>query len=154
MEKNIEFLQGKYLTFKLADEDYGVGILKVKEIIGIMAITPIPQSPLYVKGVINLRGKVIPVIDLRMKLGIQINDFTEKSCVIVVEIANLQKQIIPMGCVVDEVSEVVNIKSSDIEESPNFGTKLKTDFILGIAKISGSIKMLLDIDEVICQADL
>jgi purine-binding chemotaxis protein CheW len=108
--------------------------LKVKEIIGIIPVTPMPQGPLYLKGIINLRGKIIPVIDLRMKISIKVNDFTEKTCVIVVEVSNIQKEKIFIGSLVDEVSEVINIKSSEIEETPDFGTKLETEFILGIAK--------------------
>ncbi len=139
--------EGKYLTFSLAGEEYGISILKVKEIIGMMPITTVPQTPSYVKGVINLRGKVIPVVDLRCKFGMESMEYTERTCIIVVEIAGSGKMI-PMGIVVDSVSEVLNIKSGDIEETPSFGSRLDTDYILGMAKVGGGVKILLDIDRV------
>jgi len=138
---------GKYLTFTLAGEEYGIIILKVKEIIGMLPITTVPQTPPYVKGVINLRGKVIPVVDLRRKFGMDPMEYTERTCIIVVEIAGSVKTI-PMGIVVDSVSEVLNIKSADIEETPSFGNRLDTDYILGMAKVGGGVKILLDIDRV------
>jgi purine-binding chemotaxis protein CheW len=140
--------EGKYLTFSLAGEEYGIGILKVKEIIGMMPVTIVPQTPAYIKGVINLRGKVIPVIDLRLKFMMKAADYTERTCIIVVEITAAGRTIL-MGSVVDAVSEVLNIKGSDIEETPAFGAKLNTEYILGMAKISGGIKILLDIDRVL-----
>ena len=148
MLKAVADREGKYLTFILAGEEYGIGILKVKEIIGMMTITTVPQTPGYVKGVINLRGKVIPVVDLRLKFGIEPIDYTERTCIIVVEIAGASKKI-PMGIVVDAVSEVLNIKAGDIEDTPNFGSRLETDYILGMAKTGGSVKILLDIDKVL-----
>jgi purine-binding chemotaxis protein CheW len=140
--------EGKYLTFTLAGEDYGIGILKVKEIIGIMAITTVPQTPDYIKGVINLRGKVIPVIDLRLKFGLESMDYTERTCIIVVEIVGAGNNIL-MGILVDSVSEVLNIKAADIEDTPNFGSRLNTDYILGMAKTGGQVKILLEIDKVL-----
>lgn len=145
--------EGKYLTFNLAGEEYGIGILKVKEIIGIMPITVVPQTPKYIKGVINLRGKVIPVIDLRLKFAIAAAEFTERTCIIVVEITTAGRTIL-MGIVVDSVSEVLNIKGADIEETPSFGTKLNTEYILGMAKAGGSIKILLDIDKILSIEEL
>lgn len=145
--------EGKYLTFHLAGEEYGIGILKVKEIIGMMAITTIPQTPAYVKGVINLRGKVIPVVDLRLKFGVEAIGYTERTCIIVVEISGAARTI-HMGIVVDSVSEVLNIKGADIEETPNFGTKLNTEYILGMAKHSGGVKILLDIDKVMSAEEM
>lgn len=145
--------EGKYLTFSLAGEEYGIGILKVKEIIGMMPITHVPQTPDYVKGVVNLRGKVIPVVDLRLKFGIEPIDYTERTCIIVVEIIHVSKTI-SMGIVVDSVSEVLNIKSGDIEDTPSFGTKLKTEFILGMAKIGSNVKILLDIDLVLADEEV
>lgn len=139
--------EGKYLTFALAGEEYGIGILKVKEIIGLMPITTIPQAPGFVKGVINLRGKVIPVADLRLKFAMEPMAYNERTCIIVVEIKSADRTIL-MGIVVDSVSEVLNIKASDIEDTPNFGSNLDTAFILGMAKMSGSVKILLDIDRV------
>ncbi|HQI25032.1 MAG TPA: chemotaxis protein CheW [Smithella sp.] len=145
--------EGKYLTFSLAGEEYGIGILKVKEIIGMMPITHVPQTPDYVKGVVNLRGKVIPVVDLRLKFGIEPIDYTERTCIIVVEIIHANKTI-SMGIVVDSVSEVLNIKNGDIEDTPSFGTKLKTEFILGMAKTGSNVKILLDIDLVLADEDV
>lgn len=140
--------EGKYLTFTLADEEYGIGILKIKEIIGIMPITTVPQTPEFVKGVINLRGKVIPVMDLRLRFGIDAIDYTERTCIIVVEIAS-QARTVLIGIVVDSVSEVLNIKAEDMEEPPTFGAKLNTEYILGMAKLEGRVKILLDIDRVL-----
>jgi purine-binding chemotaxis protein CheW len=140
--------EGKYLTFSLAGEEYGIGILKVREIIGMMTVTPVPQTPEFVKGVINLRGKVIPVIDLRLRFGLQATAYTERTCIIVVEIQG-ETSALPMGIVVDAVSEVLNIRGADIENTPAFGVKLNTDFILGMAKTGGGVKILLDIDKVL-----
>ena len=140
--------EGKYLTFSLAGEEYGIGILKVSEIIGMMPVTPVPQTPDFVKGVINLRGKVIPVIDLRLRFGLDATSYTERTCIIVVEIHG-ESGSVPMGIVVDAVSEVLNIRGTDIENTPTFGVKLNTDFILGMAKTGGSVKILLDIDKVL-----
>lgn len=137
--------EGKYLTFVLAGEEYGIGILKVKEIIGMLPITMVPQTPSHVKGVINLRGKVIPVVDLRLKFGMESAEYVSKTCIIVVEIPGAGGTV-HMGIVVDCVSEVMNIKGSDIEETPGFGTQLDTSFILGMAKTGGKVKILLDID--------
>jgi purine-binding chemotaxis protein CheW len=146
--KAMENREGKYLTFSLAKEEYGIGILRVKEIIGMMPITTIPRVPGFVKGVINLRGKVIPVMDLRMKFGMEEIGYTERTCIIVVEIAGQTGSVL-VGIVVDAVSEVLNIKGNDIEDTPTFGEKLNTDYILGMAKISGGVKILLDINEVL-----
>jgi purine-binding chemotaxis protein CheW len=140
--------EGKYLTFTMAKEEYGIGILKIKEIIGMMPITSVPQAPDFVKGVINLRGKVIPVIDLRLRFGMEAMDYTERTCIIVVEIAG-EGGDVQIGIVVDSVSEVLNIKGEDVEETPTFGTKLNTEYILGMAKMEGGVKILLDIDQVL-----
>ncbi|MGA2401230.1 MAG: chemotaxis protein CheW [Syntrophobacteraceae bacterium] len=145
--------EGKYLTFSLDREEYGIGILKVKEIIGMMRITPVPQTPEYVKGVINLRGKVIPVIDLRVRFGMAAVSYTERTCIVVVEIDSSTGKL-HIGTVVDSVSEVINIKGCDIEDTPAFGTTLNTDYILGMAKAGGSVKILLDIDKVLSARDI
>lgn len=139
--------EGKYLTFSLAGEEYGIVILKVKEIIGMMPITPVPKTPSYVKGVINLRGKVIPVADLRLKFDMDEMDYTERTCIIVVEIKDGAGHVL-MGVVVDSVSEVLNIKNGEIEDTPAFGTQMDTGYILGMAKTGGAVKILLDIDKV------
>ena len=140
--------EGKYLTFALANEEYGLEILKVREIFGYMDITAVPQTPHYVKGVINLRGQVIPVIDLRAKFGMDTTDVTEETCIIVVEITQDNRKF-NTGIVVDHVSEVLDIAGEDIEETPQFGASVNTDFILGMGKIGESVKILLDIDEVL-----
>ena len=145
--------EGKYLTFSLAGEEYGIGILKVKEIIGMMPVTHVPQTPEFVKGVINLRGKVIPVVDLRLRFALEAAAYTERTCIIVVEVAGTSGSVM-MGIVVDAVSEVLNIRGADIENTPAFGVKLNTDFILGMAKAAGGIKILLDIDRVLSSEDL
>ncbi len=144
---------GKYLTFTLAGEDYGIEILKVKEIIGMMPITTVPQTPDFVKGVINLRGKVIPVVELRRKFEMPEQDYTERTCIIVVEISGSVEATM-MGIVVDSVSEVVQIKNEDVEETPRFGARLDMEYILGMAKLEGSVKILLDIDKVLTAEEL
>jgi purine-binding chemotaxis protein CheW len=145
--------QGKYLTFALAEEEYGLEILKVREINGYMDITPVPQTPVYVKGVINLRGQVIPVIDLRAKFGMESKEVTEQTCIIVVEvIRNGQKA--DTGIVVDRVQEVLYISGDQIQETPEFGAAVDTNFILGLGKVGKSVKILLDIDKVLAGAAL
>lgn len=144
--------EGKYLTFTLAGEQYGIGILTVKEIIGMMPITPVPQAPDFVRGVINLRGKVIPVIDLRRRFGLASKEATERTCIIVVEVRGEATQL-QMGIVVDSVSEVLNIGETDIEDTPSFGAKLDTAFILGMAKMEGGVKILLDIDRALSEQE-
>ena len=137
-------VEGKYLTFFLSNEEYGLEILKVREIISVMEITSVPQTPDFIKGVINLRGKVIPVVDLRLKFGMPEKSYTKETCTIVVDVRGLM-----MGIVVDTVSEVLDIAESDIEPPPAFGSTIKTDFILGMGKIKGEIKILLSIDRVL-----
>jgi purine-binding chemotaxis protein CheW len=141
-------LAGKYLTFTLDKEEYGIALLKVKEIIGMMPITTVPQTPDYVKGVINLRGKVIPVSDLRLRFEMAAAAYTDRTCIIVVEIQG-EGATIQVGIVVDAVSEVMHIKAEEVEEAPSFGTKVETDFILGMANMEGRVKILLDIDRVL-----
>ncbi len=145
--------EGKYLTFSLLEEEYGICILKIKEIIGMMSITSVPQTPDFVKGVINLRGKVIPVVDLRLRFGMPAINYDERTCIIVVEIDSQGANLV-IGVVVDSVSEVLNIKGEEIEDTPTFGTRLNTDYILGMAKVDGRVKILLDIDEVLSADDL
>ena len=140
--------QGKYLTFTLAEEEYGIGILKIKEIIGMMSFTTVPRTPAYVKGVINLRGKVIPVVDLRLRFGMPAIEYTDRTCIIMVEIKT-GNGVVLIGIVVDSVSEVLNIKAEDIEDTPAFGTHLDTSFILGMARIDKSVKILLDVDRLL-----
>jgi len=139
----------KYLTFVLGHESYGVGVLKVREIIRMLEITAVPQMPPYVKGVINLRGKVVPVVDLRVKFGLAKAENTERTCIVVVEVKSRSGAKILMGMVVDAVEEVVTIPPSDVEPTPDFGASLSTEYILGMAKVRGSVKTLLDIDQVL-----
>ncbi len=145
--------EGKYLTFMLAKETYGVGILKVKEIIGMMPVTSVPRTPNFIKGVINLRGKVIPIIDLRLKFSMESIPYDDRTCIIVVEIDSDESTVL-IGIVVDSVSEVLNIKSEEIEETPTFGSKLDTAYILGMAKMDGGVKILLDIDKVLSTTEI
>ena len=146
-------LAGKYLTFKLAAEEYGLEILKVQEIIKMMDITRVPRTPGFVRGVINLRGKVIPVIDLRLKFGMEAKETTEKTCVIVVQVTR-DNATVTTGIIVDEVSEVLDIGSGEIEPAPSFGTNVDTRFILGMAKAKGSVKILLDINKVLSTGEV
>ena len=145
--------EGKYLTFALGQEEYGLEILKVREIIGYMEITAVPQTPHHVKGVINLRGQVIPVIDLRSKFGMETAEITEESCIIVVEISQGTRKF-NTGIVVDHVQEVLDIKGQDIEDSPQFGGSVDTSFIMGMGKIGDTVKILLDIDKVLAGENL
>jgi len=144
---------GKYLTFSLQNEEYGLEILKVREIIGLMDITSVPQTPEYVAGVINLRGKVIPVVDLRLKFGMPHEEFTDQTCIIVVEVQASKGQAL-VGIIVDTVSEVLDIRGADIEPAPEFGETIDTSFILGMGKVKEEVKILLDIDRVIRDSDL
>jgi purine-binding chemotaxis protein CheW len=139
---------GKYLTFALAQEEYGLLVIKVREIIKIMDITAVPQMPDHVKGVINLRGKVIPIIDLRAKFGLPAQDYTERTCIIVAEV-EVEDRKVMLGIIVDWVSEVLNIANDEIEPAPDFGERLDTAYMQGIAKIKGKVKILLDLDRVL-----
>lgn len=143
---------GKYLTFALGREEYGLEILKVREIIGYMEITAVPRSPGYVKGVINLRGQVIHVVDLRSKFAMEAADRTEETCIIVVETRSNGRKL-STGIVVDRVSEVLDIPNDRIEDPPAFGDAVSTAFILGMGKINDSVKILLDIDKVLGNDD-
>jgi len=138
----------KYLTFTLAGEDYGIEILQVKEIIGMMPITSVPRTPTFFKGVINLRGKVIPVVDLRLRFGMEEKEYTPQTCIVVVE-ANKNGVTETIGVVVDSVSEVVNIKTEETEEAPSFSGMVDTEFISAMAKTDAGVKILLDINKVL-----
>lgn len=138
---------GKYLTFRLAEEEYGLVLLKVKEIMGLMSITKIPRTPEYIRGVINLRGKVIPVMDLRVKFGMEAIADTNETCIIVVDVSSKESSVL-IGILVDSVSEVLDIAVGEIEETPEFGAEVDTDFLLGIGKTEERVIMLLDIDKV------
>jgi purine-binding chemotaxis protein CheW len=145
--------QGKYLVFQLAREEFGVQVLKVREIMGLQEITAVPQTPGFVKGVINLRGKVIPVIDLRRKFGLEDAEYTQRTCIIVVQV-NQASGPMQMGAVVDGVAEVLNIQESEIEDMPDFGAEMALPHILGMAKVKGKVKILLDIDRVLTSQEV
>ena len=147
--KETNNLGGKYLTFFLVGEEYGLEILKVQEIIGIMDVTPVPRTPKYIRGVINLRGKVIPVVELRAKFEMTTIEYTDETCIIVVQTHGLQ-----MGIIVDKVSEVIDIPAADIEDAPSFGEGVHTDYILGIGKSDNGVKLLLDIGKVLTDDEL
>ena len=146
-------LAGKYLTFKLVDEEYGLEILKVREIIGMMAITSLPRTPSFVRGVINLRGRVIPVIDLRRKFEMEAAADTSETCIIVVDV-RAAVGVVRIGILVDSVSEVLDIMEEDIEKAPTFGANANTAFILGMAKTKGTVKILLNIEKVLSSEEL
>jgi len=139
---------GKYLTFFLGNEEYGLKILTVHEIIGMMPVTRVPRTPEFIRGVVNLRGKVIPVVDLRIRFAMEVVE-TQDVCIIVVQVRGIQ-----MGIVVDRVSEVVTVAADDIEPPPSFGVDVPTDFLLGIGKCQGRVKLLLDIDHVLTTTEL
>ena len=140
---------GKYLTFGLAEEEYGLEILKVREIIVMMDITAVPRTPEFVRGVINLRGKVIPVVDLRTKFGMEAVAQTDSTCIIVVDVNGVE-----MGIVVDEVSEVLDIRTEEIEDAPSFGANVDTEFILGMGKTNERVTILLDIGKVLASEEM
>ncbi len=139
---------GKYLSFYLAGEEYGVEILKVREIIGVQEITAVPQMPAFMKGVINLRGKVIPVIDLRLKFDMEEAEHTEQTCIIVMDVGR------DIGIIVDTVSEVLDVPTEDIEPPPSPDNSADTSFILGMGKVNDAVKILLDIDKVLACEEL
>jgi purine-binding chemotaxis protein CheW len=142
-------IAGKYLTFLLGAEAYGINVLKVREIMRMMDITSVPQMPAHVRGVINLRGKVVPIVDLRIKFALAKADVTERTCIVVVQIVGSHGTSTLTGFIVDAVEEVLSIASADVEPTPDFGAQLNTDYLLGMAKIKGKVKALLDIDRVL-----
>lgn len=148
-------LSGKFLSFFLSEEEYGIEILKVREIIGVTEITPLPKTPDYVRGVINLRGRIIPVVDLRCQFEMGSTERTDETCIIVVEVdRNGEVEQFQMGCLVDRVSEVMNVNQEQIEPAPRFGSRIDSDFILGLGKTKEKVLILLDIDKVFQAQDL
>jgi purine-binding chemotaxis protein CheW len=145
----LEKLAGKHLTFVLGQEHYGVPVLKVREIIRLCEITPVPNMPAFVKGVVNLRGKIIPVTDLRVKFGLSSAADTDLTCIVVVQVALADQSHKLMGLIVDGVEEVVNLTAAEIEPTPDFGAEFTAHHILGMAKVKGVVKALLDIDQVL-----
>ncbi len=151
--KTKEERAGKYLAFHLGPEEFGIQVLKVREIMGIQEITAVPHTPSHTKGVINLRGKVIPVVDLRLKFGMEEAAYSSRTCIIVTEVEGESGPMM-IGAVVDGVSEVLNLVGSDIEDTPDFGGEVSTTGLLGMAKVKGKVKILLDIDHVMTHQDL
>jgi purine-binding chemotaxis protein CheW len=152
-EPKLDPRTGKYLTFRLAREEFAIQVLRVREIMGMQDITAVPQTPAYMKGVINLRGKIVPVIDLRLKFGFPEVEATSTTCIIVVQLKS-GREILLMGLLVDAVSEVSNFTAADIEDTPDFGNGVSTPYLLGIAKLKGSVKILLNIDEVLSTTEV
>jgi len=140
---------GKYLSFFMANEEYAVEILKVQEIIGRMPITHVPLTSKYILGVINLRCKIHPIMDLKIKFGMDQTEITDETCIIVIKTASLM-----MGIMVDKVSEVVNVASEDVEDTPAFGGDVNPEYLLGVGKIGGRVRLLLDIEKVINASDI
>lgn len=149
-----ESLAGKYLTFFLAEEEYGVDVLNVQEIISMVNITNVPKTPPFVKGVINLRGLVIPVVDLRLKFDMNSMEYSKKTCIMVVEVQRSDEKVTSMGLIIDKISEVLTLESSDIDPPPEFGMTIKTEFITGVAKRGETIKILLDIHSVLSDEEM
>jgi len=144
---------GKYLTFQLANEEFGIRVLKVREIMGLQEITAVPQTPGHVKGVINLRGKVVPVVDLRLKFSLPAAEYTQRTCIIVTQVQGESGPVM-MGIVVDGVYEVLNLTGQEIEDTPDFGDEAGVRYLLGMAKVKGKVKILLDIDQVLSTQEL
>lgn len=144
---------GKYLVFELGREEFGIRVLKVREIMGVQDITCLPQTPAHVKGVINLRGKVIPVVDLRLKFGLPEQEYTPRTCIIVAQVTCEGGPRL-MGIVVDGVAEVLTLAAADIEDTPDFGDGAATPYLLGMAKVKGKVKILLEIDQVLASQDM
>jgi purine-binding chemotaxis protein CheW len=150
---HVDARAGKYLTFQLANEEFGICVLKVREIMGLQEITAVPQTPAHVKGVINLRGKVVPVVDLRLKFGIPTAEYTERTCIIVTQV-QVESRPVHMGVIVDGVSDVLNLTALEIEDTPDFGEAVTSQYLLGMAKVKGKVKILLDIDKVLSTHEL
>jgi purine-binding chemotaxis protein CheW len=144
---------GKYLTFKLGKEEFGIAVMNVREIMGLQEVTEVPGTPAHLKGVINLRGKIIPVVDLRLKFALAEAPFTQSTCIIVVQVLQ-ESETAMIGLIVDAVSEVLNLGLSDIEDAPDFGTGTENAFVLGIAKFKGSVKILLKIEDILSLREL
>jgi purine-binding chemotaxis protein CheW len=144
---------GKYLVLELAREGFGIQVANVREIMGIQPITSIPHTPHYIKGIINIRGKAVPVVDLRLYFGLAATEYTQQTCIVVVQLAGNSEPIF-MGIIVDGVDEALNVAEGDIEDAPAFGSEVDTSYLLGIAKIKGQVKMLLDIDKTMNIQDL
>jgi purine-binding chemotaxis protein CheW len=150
LKSEVSAREGKYLTFMLAGEVYGVDVMNVREIVALLPITPVPRTPLYIKGVINLRGRIIPVIDLRVRFGMTVQP---AQCILIVETQTLAGHII-MGILADSVCEVLTVKAPEIEPVPSFGIQVDTSFLLGVTRANGSLRLLLDIDRVLTAEEM
>ena len=144
---NAAFAAGKFLSFYLSKEEYGIAILKVREIIGMVDVTPLPRTPSFVRGVINLRGKIIPVIDLRLKFGMQSAEYTDETCIVVVDVGREGENPVRVGCIVDTVSEVLSVEAEQFENAPRCANAAG-DYIAGLGKLEDRVLILLDIDKV------
>jgi purine-binding chemotaxis protein CheW len=144
---------GKYLVFHLGEEEFAIQVQKVREIMGVQDITQVPQTPPHVKGVINLRGKVIPVVDLRLKFTMPAKEYTHRTCIIVVQVSGPRGTML-MGIVVDGVAEVLQVAGTDVEDTPSFGKEVEVPYVMGLAKLKGKVKILLDIDQVMSAREL
>lgn len=151
-QPGVAALPGKYLTFCVGEELYGLEILKVQEIIGLMTVTHVPRTPSFVRGVINLRGRIIPVVDLRSKFDLEPKEDTERTCIVVVQVERDHRSVV-MGLLVDEVSEVINVQASQLEPTPSLGADVDTAFLVGLAKVNQKVVMLLDVDRVLAAGD-
>ena len=150
---SIDTRTGKFLVFHLGEEEFGIHVQKVREIMGVQDITQVPQTPPHVKGVINLRGKVIPVVDLRLKFSMPAKEYAQRTCIIVVQVSGPRGNM-QMGIVVDGVAEVLQVAADDVEDTPNFGKEVDTSYVMGLAKLKGRVKILLDIDQVMSAREL
>lgn len=154
IDKKGQVAAGKYLTFGLGGESYGIPILKVREIIKLIPVTAIPQMPPYIKGVLNLRGRIIPVVDMRIKFDMNASENTDRTCIVVVQVTSSTRASIHLGLIVDSVDEVSNITSADIEDTPDFGIQLDSSYLIGMAKIKNRVVSLLNIDRCLGAEDL
>jgi len=144
--------QQQYLTFLLADEEYAISILRIKEIIGYDTVTSVPKTPAWIRGVINLRGNVVPVVDLAVRFGLAERPVTKTTCIIIVE-WQMATQTTMMGVIADAVSQVMDIAASEIQAAPSFGTRVKVDYLQGMAEMGKKFALLLDIDKILSGED-
>ena len=149
----VDYRTGKYLAFHVGPEEFAIGVLGVREIMGMQDITAVPHTPGYVKGIINLRGKVVPVIDLRLKFGMPPTEYTARTCIVVVNVAGDGGGVLT-GVIVDAVSEVVNIAAGEIENPPDFGEGVSIPYLIGIAKSKGKVKLLLNIEKALATSEV
>jgi len=152
-EKNESIINNQYLTFKLAEEVYALDISKVREVLEMINMVKVPNMPVFMRGVINLRGSVVPVVDLRLKFGMSETEKTIDTCIIIVDIT-VDEEKVMLGVLADSVQEVIELESSQIEPPPKIGTRLKTDFLKGMGKQNDQFLLILNIDQVFSAAEL